>query len=105
MNGLLEGISIFFLVAIFSEAVWENIKQALPVQVPSVGDRLIVMIIAIYLCVQTGADITATANMGLPWPVGSIISGIICSRGANYLHDFVKSWGQSPTYVLEEIEE
>lgn len=92
VENVLESLAIFFVVAIFAEAVWENVKKAIPFEVSDVGDRLVVMALAIYLCVQTGADMTAAANLPLPWPIGQIITGIICSRGANYIHDFVGKW-------------
>lgn len=53
--------------------------------------QLIAMIIAIALCFTTGADLFAALGIAFNWPtVGIVLTGIFCSRGANYLSDFIK---------------
>ena len=84
-----ELLAVFVLIAIFAEAIWESIKLLLPEVDPRV-DRAAVIILAIFMCVATGSDLFKILGIHLPWSSGAFFSGILCSRGANFLHDLFK---------------
>lgn len=47
--------------------------------------------VSVALCFAAGADIFAALDVGLnPAAIGTILTGIFCSRGANYVSDLVK---------------
>lgn len=89
----LELVLIFVFIAILAEAVWENIKLLLPESLPLWVNRLGVMLLAVFICVATGADVFEKFGLYLPWSSGAFFTGILCSRGANYLHDLVNKLG------------
>lgn len=75
------------IVAILVEAIWENIKmvyQSGKVSISMIGS----LVISILLCVLTGIDIFPIVGLTMAVPVvGSILTGIIVSRGANFVND------------------
>nr|DAK95813.1 MAG TPA: hypothetical protein [Caudoviricetes sp.] len=82
MNGLTQVV----IVAVMVEAIWENIKRAYTDSLqPSVIGSLVVSIL---VCVLAGVDVFEI--IGLPLRVafvGSILTGIIAARGANFVND------------------
>ena len=59
--------------------------------------RLISAGLGMLLCVAYRADLLALAGLTTNAPlVGSIITGIVVGRGANYLHDLVSQWAKKP---------
>jgi hypothetical protein len=82
MNGLTQVI----MLAVMVEAIWENIKRAYTDSLqPSVVGSLV---ISILVCVLAGVDVFEI--IGLPLRVafvGSILTGIIAARGANFVND------------------
>ena len=82
MNGLTQVI----ILAVMVEAIWENIKRAYTdsLQVSVIGS----LVISIVVCVLTGVDVLEI--IGLPIKVafvGSIFTGVIAARGANFVND------------------
>ena len=82
------------VIAILIEAIWENIKmiwQNGKVSIDMIGS----LIISILVCILTKADIFPMVDVNISVPViGSILTGIIVSRGANFVHDlFTKPKG------------
>jgi hypothetical protein len=53
--------------------------------------------VGMLLCVAYRADLLALAGLTTNMPVvGSLITGIVVGRGANYLHDLVSQWAKKP---------
>ena len=82
-------------VAILVEAIWENIKmiyQSGKVSISMIGS----LVIAILICVLTSMDIFPLVGLTINVPiVGSVLTGIIVSRGANFVSDlFTKLKGE-----------
>ena len=77
------------VVAVVVEAIWENLKmiwQEGKFNWNMVGS----LVIGIGLCVLTGADIFPVVGLNLIIPyIGSVLTGIIVSRGANFVHDLI----------------
>ena len=88
---MIELILLFVFIAVFAEAVWDNITTLLPAELPPWADRAGVMVLAVFFCVTTGADLFETFGLYLPWSSGAFFTGILCSRGANYIHDLASN--------------
>lgn len=75
------------LIAILVEAIWENIKMVYnkkKFNINMIGS----LIISIIICVLARVDIFSIVKMNLAIPfIGSIFTGIIVSRGANFVND------------------
>ena len=75
------------LVAILVEAIWENFKMIWKdkkLNINMIGS----LILAILICTLANIDIFAVIGINLIVPiVGSILTGIIVSRGANFVND------------------
>lgn len=78
------------IVAILVEAIWENTKMIWENGKASI-DRIGALVIGILVCVLTSIDIFSIVNIPIAVPiVGSVLTGIIVSRGANFVHDLLK---------------
>lgn len=82
----MNGLSQVVILAVMVEAIWENIKRAYTDSLqPSVIGSLVVSIL---VCVLAGVDVFEI--IGLPLRVafvGSILTGVIAARGANFVND------------------
>ena len=75
------------IVAILIEAIWENIKMIWQNGKFSI-DKIGSLVISILICILAKIDIFPIVNVSIMVPViGSILTGIIVSRGANFVHD------------------
>ena len=75
------------IVAILIEAIWENIKMVWQNGKFSI-DRIGSLVISILICILAKIDIFPIVNLSIMVRViGSILTGIIVSRGANFVHD------------------
>jgi len=85
----MEAIQLI-IVAILVEAIWENIKMIWENGKASI-DRIGALVIGILVCVLTSVDIFPIVNIPIAIPiVGSVLTGIIVSRGANFVHDLLE---------------
>ena len=75
------------VIAILVEAIWENLKMTYnqqKININMIGSLLLGMII----CVLARIDIFEIVGITLTVPViGWLLTGIICSRGANFIND------------------
>lgn len=75
------------IVAILIEAIWENLKMIWQNGKCSI-DKIGALVISVLICVLAKIDIFPIVNLSVSIPViGSIFTGIIVSRGANFVHD------------------
>ena len=75
------------IVAILIEAIWENIKMVWQNGKFSI-DRIGALVISVLICILAKIDIFPIVNLSVSIPlIGSIFTGIIVSRGANFVHD------------------
>lgn len=76
-------------VAILVEAIWENIKMIWQNGKLSI-DRIGSLVIGILVCILVNIDIFTIVQIPVNIPiVGCVLTGIIISRGANFLHDLI----------------
>ena len=80
------------VLAILVEAVWEAAKMVWQDGKFSIS-MIATLIIGIALAILSGADLCAAVGIGLPSVVGQIVTGILISRGSNYLHDLIAKLG------------
>lgn len=82
----MEQFLSILVVAILVEAVWENIKmiwQNGKFNIDMIGS----LVISILVAVLTKINIFSALNVSINVYVGSALTGIIISRGANFVHD------------------
>lgn len=75
------------IIAILVEAIWENIKMIWQKGKLSI-DVIGALGFGILICILTNANIFPIVGISIKIPViGEILTGIIVSRGANFVHD------------------
>lgn len=53
--------------------------------------QLVAVCVGVFLCIVSGADLFAATEVTFALPyIGMVLTGIIISRGANYVSDFIK---------------
>lgn len=76
-------------IALLAEAIWENLKmiwQEGKINIDMVG----ALIVGIIVSMATQIDVFTILNFGIAIPfVGSFLTGILISRGANVIHDLL----------------
>ena len=78
------------IVAILIEAIWENLKMIWQDKKFNVS-MLGVLILSVIVCLLTRIDIFPIVGISMIIPyVGSILTGIIVARGANFVNDLFK---------------
>lgn len=81
------------VIAATLEALWETCKmfwQAGKLNVDRVGAA----VLGIFLCVAAGVDFFMIVGIPLAIPfAGAVLSGLLVSRGANFLHDLLSAIG------------
>ena len=91
----MKGIVLVIVLAIIVEALIEYAKSIYKAFAkegwkPAVT-QVVAIIIAVLLCFMTGGDLFVVVGIEFIWPwLGHFLTGIIISRGANYVSDFVK---------------
>lgn len=77
------------VVALLCETIWENLKMVWQEGKFNV-DRIGALIVSIIVSVATNLNIFVVLNFGIAIPfVGSFLTGILISRGANVIHDLL----------------
>lgn len=87
----MAAILIFLTLAVTVEGLVEYVKNLVTSKdKKSSIIQLFALLIAVMLCVMSGADVYAALGVtfGLPY-VGCILTGIFASRGANYASDIL----------------
>ena len=80
-------ITQLFIVAILVEAIWENLKMIWEKGKFSIN-RIGALLISIIVCVLTNMNLFELVNIPIEIAfVDSILTGIIVSRGANFVND------------------
>ena len=78
------------VVAILVEAIWENLKMVWQDGKFSIN-MLGSLLVSILLCTLVRIDIFPIVGLNIVIPlIGSIFTGIIVSRGANFVNDLFK---------------
>ncbi|PKN92168.1 MAG: hypothetical protein CVU44_16180 [Chloroflexi bacterium HGW-Chloroflexi-6] len=79
------------LVAFLVEAIIQTIKPIYDKETGWKLDKVVSIIVGIVVCVATNVDLFAELGFVVAVPfLGSILTGIIASRGSNVVHDVFK---------------
>ena len=85
MNNFLQVI----VIALLAETIWENAKAVWQEGKVSI-DRIGALIVSIIVSMATQLNIFDILNFDITVPfVGSFLTGILISRGANVIHDLL----------------
>ncbi|MBQ9298732.1 MAG: hypothetical protein IJ223_06925 [Clostridia bacterium] len=85
----MENFLQIIVIAILAEAIWENLKMIWQEEKLSI-DKLGALIVSVIIAIATQLDIFAILNFNIPIPfIGSFLTGILISRGANFIHDIL----------------
>lgn len=78
-------------LAVIAEALWENIKDC--VQNKKIfADKFVPICFGILLCIGAKVDFFQLVQVPLYIPyLGYVFSGVLIGRGANFVHDLLKS--------------
>lgn len=75
------------IIAILVESIWENLKMVYDKQKINVN-MIGSLLLSIIVCVLAQINIFEIVGISLIYPVvGYVLTGIICSRGANFIND------------------
>ena len=78
------------IIAATLEALWETCKMFWQSGKANI-DRIGAAIIGIFLCLAAGIDFFSMVEVPLAVPyAGAVLSGLLISRGANFVHDLLK---------------
>ena len=78
------------LLAFLAEAIWETLKMVWQKDKLH-PDVLGALIIGIILALSTGLNLFELVGLPIIHPyIGQVFTGILASRGANFVHDLVK---------------
>ena len=78
------------MLALLCEAIWENLRMIWENGKFNIN-RLGALMLSIIIAVGTRTDLFELLNLNIFIPVlGSILTGILISRGANVTHDILK---------------
>ena len=84
-------LSKIALVALITEALWETSKLIWQQGKINV-DRIGAILIGILIALLTGLDLFEVLGLKILIPfLGQILTGLLLSRGANFMHDIIGS--------------
>ena len=90
----MEKLLIIIMAALIAESVWETLKMTWQEGKISI-DRIGALVVALVLCVGVRLDMLALLGINVTIPfLGVILTGILISRGANFIHDLLVRIGQ-----------
>ncbi len=87
-----------FVMALLCEAIWETLKLLWENGKASL-DRIGALTVGVLLAITTKLDILSLIGLPSVNPlIGMLCAGIIISRGANFVHDFLKVMSSGGRY-------
>lgn len=90
----MEGIILILTLSVITEALIEygkNVGRAfMNKEYKTAVTQVAAIVASVLLCFAAGADLFQVVGIDFAWPwVGVVLTGILGSRGANYLSDFI----------------
>lgn len=80
-------LTLFLTLAVMIEGITDYIKELLKGKIKSeIPAVVITVIIGVLICLAGRADIFSLFGIELYEPVGAVLTGILLSRGSNYVH-------------------
>lgn len=88
-------IITLLVLAIIVESVWETLKMTWQDGKVSI-DRIGALVVALVVAIATNFDMLALVKVDSSIPfLGIILTGILLSRGSNFIHDLITKLGQA----------
>ncbi|MDU4953650.1 MAG: hypothetical protein DBY38_10610 [Clostridium cadaveris] len=85
----MDKLTYILVLAFLGEAIWETLKMTWQEGKVSI-DRIGALVISVLLAYTANIDIFALMGIGLSIPlVGVILTGVLISRGTNFVHDLI----------------
>lgn len=79
------------VLALIGEAIWETLKMTWQQGKISI-DRVGALLLGVALALGTGLDLLTIVGVPMKVPLlGVLFTGILISRGANFIHDILAS--------------
>lgn len=81
-------VAKIIVLAMLAEGTWESSKMVWKdkkINVNQVGT----LVIGVVMALLAGANLPGAVGIELPDIAGQIVTGVLISRGSNYLHDLV----------------
>lgn len=93
----MEGLTLILALATLTEALVEygkSIVKALAGNDKKAAiTQLVAIVVSVLLCFAANADIFQVVGITFAWPwVGVVLTGVLGSRGANYLNDLLSKF-------------
>lgn len=90
----MKGIMLIIALAVITEALIEYGKSIgrafVERDIKTAVTQLVAIVVSVLLCFAADANLFQVVGIDFAWPwVGIVLTGILGSRGANYLSDFV----------------
>lgn len=90
----MKGIMLIIALAVITEALIEYGKSIgrafVEKDIKTAVTQLVAIVVSVLLCFAADANLFQVVGIDFAWPwVGIVLTGILGSRGANYLSDFV----------------
>lgn len=84
-------LTLFVTLAVLTEGVTDYIRSLLgeKAKIPVI---IITLALGIAICVLSGSDLFKMFSIDLPYKIGCVLSGILLSRGSNYVHKLVEKF-------------
>ena len=86
----MQGLLILIVLAMLVESVWETIKMCWEHGKVSLN-KIGVIVVSVLIAVMCGVNLFQLLDIDIAIPVvGSILTGILLSRGADFTHKLIK---------------
>lgn len=85
----MEKLLVIIIVALIAESVWETLKMTWQEGKVSI-DRIGALVVALLLSIGTRLDLLSLLDIKTSIPyLGVVLTGILISRGSNFIHDLL----------------
>lgn len=85
----MQNLFLIIIVSILAESIWETLKMTWQNGKVSI-DRIGALVVSLVLTLGTKMDLLDLLGLKTTIPyMGSILTGIIISRGSNFVHDLL----------------
>jgi len=86
---MLEAFVTLFILSVLCEAVVEWLKGLVPV-LAGTAVQVAALVVGLVLAFGAGQNLFTLIGVEFAYPVvGTVLAGIVVSRGSNYIHDLI----------------
>ena len=86
---MVETFVTLFILSVLCEAVVEWLKGIVPV-LAGVAVQIAALVVGLVLAFGAGQNLFTLIGVEFAYPVvGTVLAGILVSRGSNYIHDLI----------------